>query len=1012
MEYLPIITCFVGMLIALLPTVLAQQPMYIATFSMAGYSGNITFTPSDTNTTISVLMTLPTSGTFNWAIHERPTVYEQRPACGEKFTGDVFQDLTAAHGMLTGSTGVLDEEFTSTQLQLTGVNSISGRSLVLHEEGSSTLVCANILDYGSDVVTGVARFMSPFAGTVTFRQRQYPSQADTSILVDLYNVVETMETQTYHWTIHRAVSYTAGMTLKDRCQNTETSVFADLTGDITVTSTDASRTKYLIDTTLLLNDNTNSIIGKNLVFKDSSGTFIACSPIQKLLPKTVSATISVSGVYGNLEFNQRSPYDPTSISVNLANLQGLAGGYHVHEYPTTSRVTAADLPASNDNVGGHFNPFDVVASNSPAPGTGTNDQYEVGDISGKFGKLTGLDTYSAEFIDWNLPLYGKYSIIGRSIVVHKTIANERWVYGNINYPTDVITVQADFRYVVAGKIVFRQDPSDPYSDTTVFVEVSHADGMDTTIYHNFHVHMKPIANDHDSEDGRCSSTAGHFNPFVDASKTNYGQCVPDFPLRCEVGDLSRKATAINIPSASTGVSGKYFFTDPLLPLSGVYSVSNRSVVIHKPERGPPRYACADLHLVPPVSIATGSWTEGPVTGKMTLTQGSEFDRTKLTVDVAGLSRMAKGWHIHVLPINQTNVEGPCSGASVQGHYNPFGIVGSPVTGTNDMYEVGDLSGKFGSFVGDEVVSEVYMDSNLDLSGLRSVNGRSMVIHRDDVTGSRWVCTDIDRVLTDDDFTLVARASFSGDSISGVVIMRQTRYASGYVGDTTLEVDLSAAEDIEYDLVIHHGETRTSREIYNPYKIMDQACSISRLGLCAVGDLTSKHGTAITNNRALHTDTNLPLFGLNSVIGRNLAAGPKTGGSQTSSLIAPEPASGKKMTHNFPARTDYDAYEFQSIVAREIASGNTWQVVTSEEPKMSTVFPDCSSVGFWLIGPNAEDLATAFTAAAETDKLDSYSSTKLCSADSSGVRQAVPSTLIVFISTIVCVCTMRSLHYNF
>ena len=57
--------------------------------------------------------------------------------------------------------------------------------------------------------------------------------------------------------------------------------------------------------------------------------------------------------------------------------------------------------------------------------------YEVGDLSGKFGKLTGKTKVEAKHDDFNQFLSGPNSIVGRSVVIHQERAGARWVCGNI-----------------------------------------------------------------------------------------------------------------------------------------------------------------------------------------------------------------------------------------------------------------------------------------------------------------------------------------------------------------------------------------------------------------------------------------------------------------------------------------------------------------------------------------------------------------------------------------------------
>uniref|UniRef100_A0A671W5F9 Superoxide dismutase copper/zinc binding domain-containing protein n=1 Tax=Sparus aurata TaxID=8175 RepID=A0A671W5F9_SPAAU len=123
---------------------------------------------------------------------------------------------------------------------------------------------------------------------------------------------------------------------------------------------------------------------------------------------------------GRIQFSQAVPQGPTYINVSLINLDSLAGGYHVHILPLKPGSVE---PCSNANILGHFNPLAVNVSNSPAPGTGTVDQYEIGDISGKFGTLNSLNESQAVYMDPDMPLTGPFSVVGRSIVIHYKVCS-------------------------------------------------------------------------------------------------------------------------------------------------------------------------------------------------------------------------------------------------------------------------------------------------------------------------------------------------------------------------------------------------------------------------------------------------------------------------------------------------------------------------------------------------------------------------------------------------------------
>ena len=85
----------------------------------------------------------------------------------------------------------------------------------------------------------------------------------------------------------------------------------------------------------------------------------------------------------------------------------------------------------------------------------------------------------------------------------------------------------------------------------------------------------------------------------------------------------------------------------------------------------------------------------------------------------------------------------------------------------DKYELGDLSGKFGNFVGQSSVNKQFTDVQLDLFGRYSILNRAYVIHRNDATGSRWICANI--VPDSSSKQLSATSNFSTTSgLNGIV----------------------------------------------------------------------------------------------------------------------------------------------------------------------------------------------------------------------------------------------------
>uniref|UniRef100_A0A3B5PSD2 Superoxide dismutase copper/zinc binding domain-containing protein n=1 Tax=Xiphophorus maculatus TaxID=8083 RepID=A0A3B5PSD2_XIPMA len=141
------------------------------------------------------------------------------------------------------------------------------------------------------------------------------------------------------------------------------------------------------------------------------------------------AVMSMRGIKGYFIFRQASPFDVTQLSVNLTNLRELVGPYHVHNFPVPSVRSGQ---CSNDNVGGHWNPFavDTTSPTYPAGPGSTHDKYEIGDLSAKHMSLSGRSAFDMTFTDFNLPLFGQNSIVGRSVVIH-LVNSDRYACANI-----------------------------------------------------------------------------------------------------------------------------------------------------------------------------------------------------------------------------------------------------------------------------------------------------------------------------------------------------------------------------------------------------------------------------------------------------------------------------------------------------------------------------------------------------------------------------------------------------
>ena len=484
----------------------------------------------------------------------------------------------------------------------------------------------------------------------------------------------------------------------------------------------------------------------------------------------------------------------------MSGLFNIAGSnsfpWHVHEYPFPQDGGTV-YPCGNDIVGGHYDP--LGAFNNPAYNTICNQQTpqncEIGDISGKFGNFPSMETVTQQLTDDNLNLYGVYSIIGRSIVIHFENGT-RFVCANIGYPDSLDTtpstglLYSPFRDVFTGNIFYRQHTASN-STASVYTSLVRIVGDANTTGHNWHVHDAPL----DLAGMDCSIAGPHYNPRnVDISPesgylTRCGSMTSSAQMQCEIGDLSNKGAPFDV---TVNRMVKQFYSDTDLPLlrtasSEGFLINDRSTVIHSENRGAPRIACANLTSYQPLE-AVARFDENGVTGSIQFYQRSPYDPTQVFVNLKGLGSRTAGYHVHEFPIGPGGSPGRCADRYAGGHLNPTGIT---VAGTtSDQFEVGDLSGKFGSLSGQNDFYREYVDPNIPLFGPYSILDRSLVIHEDDPEGTRFVCSNIRRIRR----VVQVTTPINTNTFTGSITFTQP--ADDPYSETTIVVNLTVSQMIQ------------------------------------------------------------------------------------------------------------------------------------------------------------------------------------------------------------------------
>jgi hypothetical protein len=307
---------------------------------------------------------------------------------------------------------------------------------------------------------------------------------------------------------------------------------------------------------------------------------------------------------GKIEMIQQLDYEVTNVEVNVKGLKETST-YHVHVAPVEGDL---EFPCEATTLHGHWNPRDVNPKNSPLPGTGSSDMYEIGDLSGKFGTLDDVSEYETSYNDTILPLFGYESIIGRSIVIHKKMKMERWACSTLERgysPNEAREIKAiasfhhphghAFGYMKFTQLIGNDGAQ---SETVIEVKLRYPGNNNRNITRNHHwqIFVNPIGIDATvtSTLTRCVAGGYVWNPFYTqlADPLNdelYRQeCGPKNPLRCYVGDVSTRIGTVDI-----GLSRRVM-SDSNFPLEGEVSALGRSIVIFGQNHSSERMACANI----------------------------------------------------------------------------------------------------------------------------------------------------------------------------------------------------------------------------------------------------------------------------------------------------------------------------------------------------------------------------------------------------------------------------------
>ncbi|XP_062551258.1 uncharacterized protein LOC134216338 [Armigeres subalbatus] len=968
--------------IVIIVTVLDQAAAVnlVAYISQFGLHGEISFSQfSDWQVQISsdleTTLQYPDQA-WSWGVYQLPvdyTIVDGRERCDVKQLGEQLWSFDDDLGFLT----LPGNESVSwlNDIPLTGEKGLWGKSLMLFDPNNGFRVCATITTRdGSQDHIAEARFSSPITGSIYFRwlAAKETHHSDTLIYSNLFHIREqSRKLNNPPFTEHSWKIYVTDILENDNAEencNKLQLVFdpqvqgaGKAIGDIDVrlgnlkitTNSQKSKIPQLFndrDLVLLPSDLYGPSRKLYVVIFDPvhPDTFLACSKIRHLKAKSARALVNGQGMRGEIRFFQRSRFEPTWVNASFASVtNNLEDNVNYAKDVASFKINQLPLQSYSANKdsfcltsGPVFNPVNIEPQSIPPPGFGTQDQYPVGDLTGKLTNRNKRETHrmflpgtSAElsgfFWDAFLPLQGRHSVIFRSFSVQRfnrtdpnNITHTPWACGPVTlyeisrpYQIPIITAQVLFRYPIVGRILFRQVKDEFWSDTAVIFEyLIHADGsnVNNTAEHRWTITDHPPGKDFYDWQNRCVSSGGIFNPQkVSVGMSDWEQrCTSSSPELCRLGDLSNRLGMLGIAGRKAEAErvSRKMFVDQNLPLSGFASIIGRSIVIyddHGPKARGERLACSIIGGYHRRKVVARDWYSNgdPLTikGKLEMLQQSEYDMTNVEVDFKGLVENS-GYHVHIAPV-EGDLQFPCEDSTVYGHWNPRSINPKlsppPAQGSTDEYELGDLSGKFGTLDGVSMYEQAYNDTRLPLYGYESIIGRSIVVHKKE-KNRRWACSTLERGYSPSEAREIrAIASFHHPAgyAYGFIRMTQLIGNDGSQSDTIIEVNLRYPGKHDRNMTSNHNwhiwvnpvgvdatvkqvETRcvAAGYVWNPYytqladplnqDLYRQECGPDNPLRCYVGDVSTRLGPIdIGGRRMVFADSNFPLEGTVSALGR-------------------------------------------------------------------------------------------------------------------------------------------------
>ncbi|KAI2811849.1 hypothetical protein BLOT_003029 [Blomia tropicalis] len=581
----------------------------IARFQSNGIRGYVLFTENGTSTSIStkIFNNADNNENYSWKMYNSGYMIDNHE-CNVRNNIYLSFDMTS----LMGDLEPVKQNLFNVHLNfVTGEHSFLGKTLVLKGRQSGHMSCAIVLPF-ENKSTFISTFRGEVQGLVYFLQ----SGNLFSMISSLHHSSPIEKTSFHDWAILQIpTSIRSEELLHQFNHRSVMNNCQGLNGNYLLRNNESNQVSISSEKSTL---NSRSYVNlRNIILPQSRPLFlvlysdskvpVSCASIDTIQSKRVVARFDNDPhLVGQVMFSQESPIDPTLVDIELKHNE-YAYSYGIDELPTISRHNEEIKQCANiNNI--IYNPANISPFSVPIEGLGTSDQYAIGDLSGKYGTLLQKQDEKISTVDFNLPLFGKNSIVGRALVFY---APNGTTVGcaNLEQPeTEMAITFATFDRPIQGQIILKQRKNNCTDDTYVYFEISRSQNANgslpsSTFEHEWSIREKSVFTDNSWSTPECNDIGEILNPYNKTIDTIYDRdCNPSNMITCRLGDMSRKLSTIDIVPYQVTELGmpnlkKYYFIDSFLPLCGPNSIIGKSIQINMNNRSSEALSCTNLVLL-------------------------------------------------------------------------------------------------------------------------------------------------------------------------------------------------------------------------------------------------------------------------------------------------------------------------------------------------------------------------------------------------------------------------------